>query len=291
MPRSIEIDLRKSRRFMSQRSRKEHTPIWRRHGQTSLAAASLLLVASQGLGQEVRGVTVPQAVQRPVVEGRRIAEQNFALRHALKALESVNPKPSRVTLYITNRRDDDLWRVYFGSLDFPNRRFMVAYEAVQGSPGGEEFVVTSHPEDVPADEFVSRAAMALITALNVFEPPQITVYPHVFRESDGRWVTYFLPDLVPPGSMPQQVDSRVVVSPDTRSVLESTRFYAEISFSYGINGAAARRGEFDRNGIERFVRYVLPRMAAQPTVAPVALLLNLYTCSLTPHELAPACRR
>ena len=276
---------------MSQRSRKKHPPIWRRHGQTSLAAASLLLVASQGLGQEVRGVTVPQAVQRPVVEGRRIAEQNFALRQALKALESVNPEPSRVTLYITNRRDDDLWRVYFGSLDFPNRRFMVAYEAVQGAPGGEEFVVTSHPEDVPADEFVSRAAMALITALNVFEPPQITVYPHVFRESDGRWVTYFLPDLVPPGSMPQQVDSRVVVSPDTRSVLESTRFYAEISFSYGINGAAARRGEFDRNGIERFVRYVLPRMAAQPTVAPVALLLNLYTCSLTPHELAPACRR
>jgi hypothetical protein len=291
MPRSIDFDLQMSRRFMSQRSRKEHPPIWRRHGQTSLAAAGLLLVASQGLGQEVRGVTVPQTVQRPVVEGRRIAEQNFALRQALQALERVDPEPSRVTLYITNRRDDDLWRVFFGSLDFPNRRFMVAYEAVQGSPGSEEFVVTSHPEDVPADEFVSRAAMALITALNAFEPPQITFYPHVFRESDGRWVTYFLPDLVPPGSMPQQVDSRVVVSPDTRSVLESTRFYAEINFSYGINGAAARRGELDRAGIERFVRYVLPRMAAQPTVAPVALLLNLYTCSLTPHELAPACRR
>ncbi|MEJ2369773.1 MAG: hypothetical protein P8Y07_02845, partial [Gemmatimonadales bacterium] len=105
-----------------------------------------------------------------------------------------------------------------------------------------------------------------------------------------RWVTYFLPDLVPPGSMPQQVDSRVVVSPDTRTVLESTRFYAEINFNYGINGAA-RRGESQRNGIDRFVRYVLPRMAAQPTMAPVALLLNLYTCSLTPHELAPACRR
>ena len=291
MPPSIEIDLQKSRRFMSQRSRKERPPIWRRHGQTSLAAAGLLLVASQGLGQEVRGVTVPQTVRRPVVEGRRIAEQNFALRHALQALESVDPEPSRVTLYITNRRDDDLWRVYFGSLDFQNRRFMVAYEAVQQSPGGKEFIVTSHAEDVPADEFVSRAAMALITALNVFEPPQITFYPHVFRERDGRWVTYFLPDLVPPGSLPRQVDSRVVVSPDTRSVLESTRFYAEINFSYGINGAAARRGELERNGIERFVRYVLPRMAAQPTVAPVALLLNLYTCSLTPHELAPACRR
>ena len=291
MPRSIEIDLHKSRHFMSHRSRKEHPPIWRRHGQALLAAAGLLLVASQGIGQEVHGVTAPQTVQRPGVEGRRIAEQNFALRQALQALESVNPEPSRVTLYITNRRDDDLWRVYFGSLDFPNRRFMVAYEAVQVSPGSEEFAVTSHPEDVPADEYVSSSAMALITALNAFEPPQITFYPHVFRERDGRWVTYFLPDLVPPGSMPQQVDSRVVVSPDTRTVLESTRFYAEINFSYGINGAATRRGELQRNGIERFVSYVLPRMAAQPTVAPVALLLNLYTCSLTPHELAPACRR
>jgi hypothetical protein len=263
----------------------------RRHGRTSLAAVGLLVVASQGLGQEVRGVTVPQTVQRPVVEGRRIAEQNFALRQALLALESVDPEPGRVTLYITNRRDDDLWRVYFGSLDFPNRRFMVAYEATQRSPGSDEFVITSNPEDVPADEFVSRAAMALITALNAFEPPQITFYPHVFRESDGRWVTYFLPSLVPPGSMPQQVDSRVVGSPDTRSVLESTRFYAEINFSYAMNGTAARRSEMERKGIERFVNYVLPRMAAQPTVAPVALLLNLYTCSLTPHELAPACRR
>jgi hypothetical protein len=216
MPRSIEIDLQMSRRFMSQRSQKEHLPIWRRHGQTSLAAAGLLLVASQGLGQEVRGVTVPQTVQRPVVEGRRIAEQNFALRQALQALERVDPEPSRVTLYITNRRDDDLWRVFFGSLDFPNRRFMVAYEAVQGSPGSEEFVVTSHPEDVPADEFVSRAAMALITALNAFEPPQITFYPHVFRESDGRWVTYFLPDLVPPGSMPQHW-SRLASTPRSTS--------------------------------------------------------------------------
>ncbi len=277
---------------MSQPSRTEHPPIWSRHGQASLAAAGLLLLlaASHGLGQEVSGVTVPQTVQRSVVEGRRIAEQNFALRQALQALESVNPEPSRVTLYITNRREDDLWRVYFGSLDFQNRRFMVAYEAVQVSPGSEEFAVTSHPEDVPADEFVSSSAMALITALNAFEPPQITFYPHVFRERDGRWVTYFLPDLVPPGSMPQQVDSRVVVSPDTRTVLESTRFYAEINFNYGINGAA-RRGESQRNGIDRFVRYVLPRMAAQPTMAPVALLLNLYTCSLTPHELAPACRR
>lgn len=277
---------------MSQRFRNGRAPKRRRHGQASIAAVGFLLVASQALGQEVRGVTSPQAVQRPMVEGRRIAEQNFALRHSLQALERVNPEPSRVTLYITNRRDDDLWRVYFGSLDFPTQRFMVAYEAVQRAPGSEEFVITSHPENVPADEFVSRAAMALITALNAFEPPQITFYPHVFRESDGRWVTYFLPSLVPPGSMPQQVDSRVVVSPDTRSVLESTRFYAEISFSYGINGAAtASREDLQRNGIERFVRYVLPRMAAQPTVAPVALLLNLYTCSLTPHELAPACRR
>ncbi|MEJ2369924.1 MAG: hypothetical protein P8Y07_03615, partial [Gemmatimonadales bacterium] len=124
---------------MSQPSRTEHPPIWRRRGQASLAAAGLLLAASHGLGQEVSGVTVPQTVQRSVVEGRRIAEQNFALRQALQALESVNPEPSRVTLYITNRREDDLWRVYFGSLDFQNRRFMVAYEAVQVSPGSEEF--------------------------------------------------------------------------------------------------------------------------------------------------------
>ncbi|UCG75293.1 MAG: hypothetical protein JSV95_11245 [Gemmatimonadota bacterium] len=259
-----------------------------------LAAAAAFCPTARVSGQEVRDATVPETVQRPAVEGRRIAEQNFALRYALEALQRVKPEPGRVNLYVTDRREDDLWRVYFGSLDFTSQRFMVAYEAVQATPGSREFVVTSHPRDKPADEFVSRAALALITALNAFEPPKITFYPHVFRESDGRWVTYFLPDLVPPGSMPQQVDSRVVVSPDARSVLESTRFYARISFSMGFNGetgAAARREERERAAIESFVHYYVPRMAAQPILAPVALLLNLYTCSLTPRQLAPACYR
>ena len=258
-----------------------------------VAWAAAVLTASVGYAQEVKDIPSPQTVERPAVEGRQIAEQNFALRQALVALERVNPEPGRVTLYVTNRRDDELWRVYFGSLDFPNQRFMVAYEAVQEAPGSEAFVVTTYPDDVPADEFVSRAAMALITALDVFEPPKITFYPHVFRESDGRWVTYFLPDLVPPGRLPRQVDSRVVVSPDTRRVLESTRFYAELSFNIGFNGglAAARREQLQRAGIERFLRFYLPRAAAQPTMASVAFLVNLYTCSLTPHQLAPACRR
>lgn len=253
--------------------------------------AGILILASHALGQEAREITSPQTVQRPADEGRRIAEQNFALRQALEALEQVDPEPGRVTLYITSRSDDGLWRVYFGSLDFANQRFMVAYEAVQESPGSETFVVTSYPEDVPADDFVSGAAMALLTALNAFEPPRITFYPHVFRESDGRWVTYFLPDLVPPGRLPQQVDSRVVVSPDTRRVLEFTRFYARISFNMGVNGAATQRELRERATIEWLVRYYMPRLAAEPTAAPVAFLVNLYTCSLTPRQLAPGCYR
>ncbi len=255
------------------------------------AIAGIFFLASHGVGQEVHDVAAPPTVQRPAAEGLRIAEQNFALRQALQALERVSPEPSRVTLYITDRRDDGLWRVYFGSLDFTNQRFMVAYEATQESPESETFVVTSHPEDVPADDFVSGAAMALITALNAFEPPRITFYPHVFRENDGRWVTYFLPDLVPPGRLPQQVDSRVVVSPDTRRVLESTRFYARISFSMGVSGVAAQRELRDRAVIDWLVRYYVPRMAAEPRTAPVAFLVNLYTCSLTPRQLAPGCYR
>ena len=255
-------------------------------------AGAIVLVATQGLAQEPQPVATPQTVQRPAVEGRRIAEQNFALRGALRALEQADPEPSRITLYVTQRGDDKIWRVYFGSLDFRQRRFMVAYEAVQVEPGGEEFDVTTYPEDVPADDFVSGAAMALVTALNAFEPPQVRFYPHIFRETDGRWVTYFLPDHVQPGGLPQQVSSRVVVSPDTRSVLESTRFYAEISFNIGFDEvSAARRDARTRSEIAKFIRYYVPLAAAQPTVAQLAFLVNLYTCSLTPEQLAPACLR
>jgi len=205
-----------------------------------IALVGVLLAAAPaaGVAQEVQRVAAPSTVQRSAAEGRRLAEQNFALRQALRALERIGPEPSRVTLYITQKQDDERWRVYFGSLDFARRQFRVAYMAAQAAPGSEEFVVTSYPEDVPANEFVSRAAMALMTALNAFEPPRLTFFPHVFHESDGRWVTYFLPEMVPPGRMPQQVDSRIVVSPDTRRVLESTRFYAEISFSVEFDGPA-----------------------------------------------------
>ena len=255
-------------------------------------AAALLLTAPSGAAQETSAVAAPQTVQRPAVEGRRIAEQNFALRRALQALYDANPEPSRITLYITQRGDDRIWRVYFGSLDFQRRRFMVAYEVVQAAPGSEQFAVTTYPEDVAADEFVSGAAMALVTALNAFEPPQLKFYPHIFRETDGRWVTYFLPDHVQPGRMPQQVSSRVVVSPDTRSVLESTRFYAELSFNIGFDGeSAASRARRTRSEIAKFVRYYVPLVAAQPAVAQLAFLINLYTCSLTPQPLAPACLR
>jgi hypothetical protein len=277
---------------------------WFRHGTSSrysgacrgsggaAIASGILLLVTQGVAQEIQPVAAPQTVQRPAVEGRRIAEQNFALRRALQALDEANPEPSRITLYVTQRGDDLVWRVYFGSLDFQRRRFMVAYEVIQTAPGSEEFVVATYPEDVPADESVSGAAMALVTALNAFEPPQITFYPHIFRESDGRWVTYFLPDHVQPGGMPQQVNSRVVVSPDTRSVLESTRFYTEISFNIGFDvGTAARREQRTRSEIAKFLRYYVPLAAAQPTVAQLAFLVNLYTCSLTPQQLAPACLR
>lgn len=281
------------------RERKRHFgtlhPLMTQPSTIRIALVGVLLAAAPaaGVAQEVQRVAAPSTVQRSAAEGRRLAEQNFALRQALRALERIGPEPSRVTLYITQKRDDERWRVYFGSLDFAHRQFRVAYVAAQAAPGSEEFVVTSYPEDVPANEFVSRAAMALMTALNAFEPPRLTFFPHVFHESDGRWVTYFLPEMVPPGRMPQQVDSRIVVSPDTRRVLESTRFYAEISFSVEFDGPAAARMRTRRElaSLERFLTYYVPRAAAHPAVAPLALLLAYYSCSITPPQLAPGCWR
>jgi hypothetical protein len=281
------------------RERKRHFgtlhPLMTQPSTIRIALVGVLLAAAPaaGVAQEVQRVAAPSTVQRSAAEGRRLAEQNFALRQALRALERIGPEPSRVTLYITQKRDDERWRVYFGSLDFAHRQFRVAYVAAQAIPGSEEFVVTSYPEDVPANEFVSRAAMALMTALNAFEPPRLTFFPHVFHESDGRWVTYFLPEMVPPGHMPLQVDSRIVVSPDTRRVLESTRFYAEISFSVEFDGPAAARMRTRRElaSLERFLTYYVPRAAAHPSVAPLALLLAYYSCSITPPQLAPGCWR
>lgn len=165
---------------------------------------------------------------QPVDEETRISEYDFAVSHAMRALMATGPEQGRVSVYVA-RKEGPLWHVYFGSYDIRRSAFRIAYEVVQKEEGSEEFVVGTWTADVPADEELDRAATALVNALDVFEPRSVRFYTYVWRDTTGRWVTYFAGAGAPPGPVRRGigrpgVDQRVVLSPDARRVLESRAF-------------------------------------------------------------------
>lgn len=181
--------------------------------------------AGTGLAQE----PPPREGEAPPTaeEGKRISEYDFAVSHAMRALMAAGPDQGRVTVYVA-RKEEDRWHVYFGSYDVRRFLFKIAYEVVQRGEGSEEFAVRRYRRDIPADAELNRAATALVTALDAFEPRTVRFHTYVWRDADGRWVTYFVPTAVRrplrEGLGQPAIDQRVLVSPDARQILESRSY-------------------------------------------------------------------
>ncbi len=240
---------------------------------TFLAAGPERVAAQQRGGaerpaEETSGEETP-ADEAPMDEGQRISEYDFAVSHAMRTLMETGAEPRRVALYVA-RKEGERWHVYFGSFDLRGPLFGIAYEVVQAEPGSAEFEVRRYAEDRPADAELTRAAMALVTALDAFEPRSVRFYTYVWRDEAGRWVTYFVPEQVAPGAVRRAADQRVVVSADARRVLES-RF-----------GAADREHLWTRATPppERPTARDLVHILLSPQLAPFALLTRRLVCEM-----------
>lgn len=240
-------------------------PVRARHTGRTLAICLLLAAPGAVLAQDAAADRAREAAG----EDQRISEYDFAVSRAMQALMAAGPDERRATLYVA-RKEGDLWHVYFGSFDFRGPLFGIAYEVVQTEPGTAEFEVRRYAEDRPADAELTRAAMALVTALDAFEPRSVRFYTYVWRDEAGRWVTYFVPEQVAPGAVRRAADQRVVVSADARRVLES------------------RFGEADREHLwtratppsERPTARDLVHILLTPQLAPFALLTRRLVCEM-----------
>lgn len=245
-------------------------PARARHTGRTLAICLLLAAPGAVLAQDGAADRARDAAG----EDQRISEYDFAVSRAMQALMAAGPDERRATLYVA-RKEGDLWHVYFGSFDLRSPRFDLAYEVVQEAPGSGEFEVRKYEQEVPADAELTRAAMALMTALDVFEPRDVRFYTYVWRDDAGRWVTYFAPEVVgPPGTVRRAADQRVVVSPDARRVLESR--YAEADeLRDGPAPWSAVSGDQDRPTAADFLHIFLA-----PQYAPFALITRRLVCEM-----------
>lgn len=235
----------------------------------SLGLAAMLVgpapaQAQDPAAQAREGAVPPQ--EGTATEDRRISEYDFAVSQAMRALMEAGAEGRRVALYVA-RKEGELWHVYFGSFDFGGPAFGIAYEVVQEAPGSSDFEVKANHPEVAADPELTRAAMALVTAMDAFEPRSVRFYTYVWRDETGRWITYFVPEAAASGRLGRSGDQRVVVSPDARRVLES-RF------------GPPEQVPWLRAGAESATSRDLVQILLSPQYAPLALITRRLVCEM-----------
>ena len=158
--------------------------------------------------------------------GRLLAEYDRAAWHATDAVLALRPDQNLVRGYLARRRADGLWEVVFGRLDAASNAFLIAYRAVQRSPGDTSYMATALSPRESDDDWYARAARALDVARGAFGPANRPYNAMVIPASDeGDWYVYLVPAPTRPGVYPLGGDARYRVSRDGRTMIQRRRLH------------------------------------------------------------------
>ena len=201
-------------------------------GHTFLVVALSILCADVALAQvpswsaEHRDESLRPELDAITARGRALAEYDRAAWHATDAVLALRPDQNLVRGYLARRRSDGLWEVSFGRLDAGAHEFLIAYRAVQRSPGDTSYMATVvSPREGDAD-YYARAARALDVARGAFgaanRPYNAMVIP---AGEGGDWFVYIVPAPTQPGVYPLGGDARYRVSHDGRTLIAQRRLH------------------------------------------------------------------
>ena len=158
--------------------------------------------------------------------GRLLAEYDRAAWHATDAVFALHPDQSAVRGYLARRRADGLWEVVFGRLDPATNAFVIAYRAIQRSPGDTAYGATALSQRESDTDHYARAARALDVARGAFGPANRPYNAMVIPASaEGDWFVYLVPAPTRPGVFPLGGDARYHVSADGRSLIARRRLH------------------------------------------------------------------
>lgn len=190
-----------------------------------LLILAILLSASPALAQ--RSSPPSKAELSEITErGRKLAEYDVAAWHATDAVMAQKPTEGSVARYLA-RKTDNGWVVAFGRFNEKRDKFLIVYEANQGS-NPTEFSVKKY--DTPKEDAGSylSAAKAIETALADFRgvnrPYNVAILP---AKSDQLYV-YVVPAQTKQGVYPLGGDVRYLVSQDGSKIIEKRQLHKSI---------------------------------------------------------------
>ena len=158
--------------------------------------------------------------------GRQLAEYDGAAWHATDAVLAMKPTEGSVARYLAKKTDNG-WVVAFGRLNEKRDRFLIVYEANQGTDP-KEFNVKKY--DTPREDagFYLSAAKAIETVLADFSgenrPYNVAILP---AKTDQLYV-YVFPAQVDQGVYPLGGDVRYLVSQGDSRIVEKRQLHKSI---------------------------------------------------------------
>jgi hypothetical protein len=192
-----------------------------------------LALAAGMSGQEAR---VPSAAELAAIteRGRALAEYDQAAWHATDAVQMANPKSTDGQHYLA-WKENGKWAVVFGALNAEKSKFLIGYEAEQGTKP-KEFAVRKNEPAREDEGFYLFAARALELALADFghanRPYNAAVLPATERDepvsAPGLFYVYLYPAQTKVGVYPLGGDVRYLLSADGMKILAKRRMHQTV---------------------------------------------------------------
>jgi len=145
-------------------------------------------------------------------------EYDVASWHATDAFLATKPAEGSTRYYFAKKGDAG-WTVVFGKFNEAHDRFLIVYEATQGSTP-QDFNVVKHDPPLEDSGFYLAAARATEKALADFPLEKRPYNTYAIPRTDGRFYLYLLPATSEPGVHLLGGDIRYVFSADGNTILE-----------------------------------------------------------------------
>lgn len=160
------------------------------------------------------------------VRGRIMAEYDVAAWHATDVVQDLKPAEGSTRYYIAKKVGGG-WVVVFGRLSDLHDKFLIVYQATQGTRP-EFFTVKKFDPPLENTDFYISAAKAFDAALKDLGPVNRPYNTYAFPSENGQLYVYLLPAQTKDGIYPLGGDVRYTFSSDGNTLVEKHSLHKTI---------------------------------------------------------------
>jgi hypothetical protein len=187
----------------------------------------ILMASVAATGQTERKTPASEAELAQITErGRNLAAYDVAAWYATDAVLALKPTEGSVVNYIA-KRTGDVWTVAFGRLNEARDKFLIAYEALQGSTP-KEFTAAKVGPPKEDTGFFLFAARAIETSVADFKGEARSYNVAVLPAPSDQFYVYVVPAQTENGVYPLGGDARYLISRDGLKIVEKRQMHKAI---------------------------------------------------------------